>query len=182
MGYVRVAFGLRVVGCGLWVWGAGLGRGLRVAGYGLRVAGYGLLVVGVGFGAWVMGCGLWVASYRCWVWGVGYGLWVAGIGYGHGHGYRLRLHARPISIRGTPIPLSHFVYNESLIGCYAIFLTISYAYSDPLPKQQLVIAPRDYTAETLAKLSSYRNYASIYRNPRVPLFSLCHRRGRALLT
>jgi hypothetical protein len=55
---LRVAFGLRVMGCGLWVWGAGsgcrlwvIGCGLRVTGYRLRVAGYRLLVVGIRFRA-----------------------------------------------------------------------------------------------------------------------------------
>jgi hypothetical protein len=104
------------------------------------------------------------------------------MGYRYRYRYRLRLYMCPISIRGMPILLLHFVCNESLIGCYAIFLTISYAYGNPLPKQQLVIAPRDYTTKTLAKLSSYRNYALIYRNPHVPSFGLCHRRGHALLT
>jgi hypothetical protein len=132
--------------------------------------------MGYGFGAWVMGNGLWD--------GRGHGLraWVTGIGYGHGHRYRLRLHACRISIWGAPIPLSHFGCDEFPMDCCVIFLAISHTYGDPLPKQQLVIALRDRTAETLAKLGGCRNHASIYRNPRVPSFGLCHRRGRALLT
>jgi hypothetical protein len=100
---------------------------------------------------------------------------VMGMGYGHGHGYRLRLHACRISIWGAPIPLSHFGCDESLMGCYAMLLAISHTYGDPLPKQQLIIAPRSYTAETLAKLDGCGNQASVYRNPCVPSFGLCHR-------
>jgi hypothetical protein len=111
---LRVAFGL-------WVWGVGYGLRAWVVGYGLRAVGY-------GSGAWVMGLGrgLWVA---------GCGLRVWGMGYGHGHGYRLRLHACRISIWGAPIPLLHFGCDEFPMDCCVIFLAISHAHGDPLPKR-----------------------------------------------
>jgi hypothetical protein len=110
------------------------------------------------------------------------------MGMDHGHGLRtwawvsVALACVSHFDLGCPIPLSHFGCDESPVGCCAIFLAISHAHGDPLPKQQLVNASRDRTAETLAKLGGCGNHTSIYQNPRVPSFGLCHRRGRALLT
>jgi hypothetical protein len=110
------------------------------------------------------------------------------MGMDHGHGLRtwawvsVALACVSHFDLGCPIPLSHFGCDESPVGYCAIFLAISHAHGDPLPKQQLVNASRDRTTETLAKLGGYRNHTSIYQNPRVPSFGLCHRRGRALLT
>jgi hypothetical protein len=133
----RVTYGLRsgcglwVVGCGRGLWVAGVGCGLWVAGCGLWVwgVGYGLRAVGYGSGAWVMGNGLWDGR------GHGSWAWVVGMGYGHGHGYRLRLHPCRIPIWGAPIPLLHFGCDEFPMDCCVIFLAISHAHGDPLPKR-----------------------------------------------
>jgi len=170
-----MGYALWVVGCGLWI----MGYGLWVMDYGLWIMGYGL---------WVMGCRLWVMGRGLWVIGLGdehgHGLraWVTGMGHGHGYRYRLCLHACHISIWGAPILPYYFGCDESLMGCCVIFLAISHAHGDPLSDQQLFVASRTGTAETLAKRGGCGNHASIYRSPRVPLSGLCHRRGRALLT
>lgn len=68
------------------------------------------------------------------------------------------------------------------MACCVISLAISHTHGDPVLEQQLVVASPNGVAETLAKRDGCDKHASIYRNPRVPLFGLCHRRGRALLT
>jgi len=194
-GLWAAGFGLLVVGCGLWV----VGCGLWVMGYGLWVVGCGLWVMG--YGLWVVGCGLWVVGCGLWMMGTGYGCgqWVMGLGrgarlMGHWHGGRtwawasitayIRVTFRFVEYQvwGAPMPLSLFGCDAYLVACCVISLAISHSYGDPVPEQQLGFASSDCVAETMVKRGGCGNHASIYQNSRVPLFGLCHRRARALLT
>jgi hypothetical protein len=129
--------------------------------------------MGVGSGLWV-----WGAAYGALAWGTDMGM-----GIDHSlHPIRVTFRFVEYQVWGAPMPLSLFGCDESLVACCVISLAISHSYGDPLPEQQLVLASPNGVAETMAKRGGCGNHASIYQNSRVPLFRLCHRRARALLT